>query len=137
MKHSLMLSLAVAIVLCSIPLSQAAAQWPNHPQIAFGLALSETALGRGEAAWAVPYWTVDAAFAAMLMQLAAIEEGLGVLFFGLFDHSAAVMDTFAVPADRQPVGALAIGVPDGEDDPGRSATRPRRPLDAIVHRGHW
>ena len=94
-------------------------------------------LGRDEAAWAVPYWTVDAAFAAMLMQLAAIEEGLGVLFFGLFDHSAAVMDAFAVPGDRQPVGALAIGVPDREDDPGRSATRPRRPLDAIVHRGHW
>lgn len=94
-------------------------------------------LGGDATAWSVPYWTVDAAFAAMLMQIAALDEGLGVLFFGLFDHAGAVMEAFGVPPTRQPVGTLAIGVPDELDEPGRSATRPRRALDAIVHRGRW
>jgi nitroreductase len=94
-------------------------------------------LGGEATAWSVPYWTVDAAFAAMLMQIAALDEGLGVLFFGLFDHAGAVMEAFGVPPTRQPVGTLAIGVPDELDEPGRSASRPRRALDAIVHRGRW
>ena len=94
-------------------------------------------LGEGIEAWSVPYWTVDAAFASMLMQLAAIDEGLGVLFFGLFDHAEAVMAALGVPEDRQPIGVLAVGWPEGGAEPGRSATRPRRDLDAIVHRGHW
>lgn len=96
-----------------------------------------TGLGAGPEAWPVPYWTVDAAFAAMLLQLAAIDEGLGVLFFGLFDHGPAVMRAFGVPEGRQPVGALAIGRPDDDDEPGRSAARPRRDLEAVVHRGRW
>jgi nitroreductase len=96
-----------------------------------------TGLGAGPAAWSVPYWTVDASFAAMLIQLAALDEGLGVLFFGLFDHAPALMAALGVPEGRQPIGALAIGVPDGADAPGRSARRPRRDLDAIVHRGRW
>jgi nitroreductase len=97
-----------------------------------------TGLGAGMEAWAVPYWTVDAAFAAMALQLAAIEAGLGVLFFGLFDHAPAVAAAFGVPPDRQAIGALAMGWPDRErDEAGRSAGRPRRPLDEVAHRGTW
>jgi nitroreductase len=96
-----------------------------------------TGLGDGAGRWPVPYWTVDAAFAAMLMQLAALDEGLGVLFFGLFGHARAVMEAFGVPDGREPIGVLAIGVPDGSDDRGRSTDRPRRPLEGIVHRGDW
>ena len=98
---------------------------------------SATSLGAGVGEWPVPYWTVDAAFSAMLMQLAAIDEGLGVLFFGLFDHASAVMKAFGVPEARQPVGTLAIGRPDGADEPGRSAGRARRDLAGLVHRGRW
>lgn len=93
-----------------------------------------TGLGRSAAAWPVPYWTVDTAFAAMLMQLEAIDAGLGVLFFGLFDHAEAVMAEFGVPDGLEPVGVLAVGHPDGEDAPGRSAARP---VDRKVHRGRW
>src|SRR5580765_2838357 len=31
--------------------------------------------------WPVPYWQIDTAFAAMLLLLAAEDEGLGALFF--------------------------------------------------------
>jgi nitroreductase len=95
-------------------------------------------LGDGARHWPVPYWTVDAGFAAMALQLAAIDAGLGVLFFGLFDNAPAVAAAFGVPPDRQAIGAVAMGWPDrGRDEPGRSARRPRRPLDEVVHRGRW
>jgi nitroreductase len=97
-----------------------------------------TGLGAGPQAWSVPYWTVDAAFAAMALQLAAIEAGLGVLFFGLFDHAPAVAEAFGVPPERQAIGAVAMGWPDRKrDEPGRSAGRARRPLDEVVHRSRW
>jgi nitroreductase len=101
-----------------------------------------TGLGEGAEAWTTPYWLVDASFAAMALQYAAIDEGLGVLFFGMFDHAAAVAEALGVPADRLPVGTLALGWPDDSAEAesgstGRSATRPRRPLDEIVHRSRW
>jgi nitroreductase len=87
--------------------------------------------------WPVPYWHIDAAFTAMLVQLAAVDEGLGVLFFGIFDHTAAVRQALGIPDDRQPIGTIAIGHPAGDGRPGRSAGRARRTLDAVVHRGAW
>jgi nitroreductase len=57
--------------------------------------------------WPVPYWEVDASFAAMLLLLAAVDEGLGAWFFG-FDV-AAVRRAFAVPETFAAVGAVAIG----------------------------
>jgi nitroreductase len=100
-----------------------------------------TGLGAGPDAWPVPYWTVDAAFAAMLIQLAALDEGLGVLFFGLFHRAAAVFSAFGVPADFVPVGTLALGYAAAEagtaGQGGRSARRPRRPSPEVVHRGSW
>jgi nitroreductase len=97
----------------------------------------KSGLGSGADAWPVPYWTVDGAFAAMLMQLAALDEGLGVLFFGLFGHASAVMAEFGVPPGLQPIGSLAIGHPDDGDEPGRSASRARRSSERIIHRGGW
>jgi nitroreductase len=98
-----------------------------------------TGLGLGADRWPVPYWTVDAAFAAMLIQLAAIDAGLGVLFFGPFEHEAAVVRELGVPAGHEPIGTIAIGWPDTERDAraGTSANRPRRDVDDIVHWGHW
>lgn len=96
-----------------------------------------TGLGRGVEAWPVPYWIVDTAMAAMLALLATVDEGLGALFFGLFEHEAAVKDAFGIPADRRPIGTVAIGYPDPADRPSRSAARPRRDLTDAVHRGRW
>jgi nitroreductase len=96
-----------------------------------------TGLGRGVDAWPVPYWIVDTAMAAMLTLLATVDEDLGALFFGLFEHERAVKEAFGIPDDRRPIGAIAIGYPDPADRPSRSASRPRRdPTDAI-HRGRW
>ena len=92
-------------------------------------------LGSDAAAWPVPYWHVDAGMAAMLIQLAAIDEGYGTLFFGVFDRAAELRAAFGVPGDRIPVGTIAVGQPEPDDTPGRSAGRPRR-SDAI-HRGVW
>ena len=85
---------------------------------------------------------ITASFAAMTMQYAAIDAGLGVLFFGMFDHAAAVAAAFGVPESMVPIGTLTIGWPAEAigDEPagrGRSATRPRRPLSEVVHRGGW
>ena len=98
---------------------------------------ARTGLGAGADEWAVPYWTVDTAFAAMRMLDACVAEGLGACFFGLFAHEGAVKAALRIPDEWQPLGAIAIGHGDGGDEPGRSAGRPRPALDTVVHRGGW
>lgn len=88
--------------------------------------------------WAVPYWYVDTAFAAMLIQLAAIDENLGVLFFGIFENTDALAVALGIPEGHLPIGTIALGYPsDADDRPSRSSQRPRRTLDDVVHRGRW
>jgi nitroreductase len=87
--------------------------------------------------WNVPYWLVDTAFATMLLLLAAADEGLGALLFALHGDVRATMAAFGVPADREPLGAIALGWPDPDDRPSSSAARPRRPISAQIHRGRW
>lgn len=94
---------------------------------------------RAEERWPVPYWHVDTAFAAMLILLTAVDEGLGALFFGLSSDRNAIgrfCRAFGVPEGHEPIGAIAIGHP-GRDRVASSARRGRRPMDEIVHRGHW
>ena len=88
------------------------------------------------AAWPVPYWWIDGGAAVENLLLGAVDEGLGALFFGLFSHERAVLDAFGVPEGRRALGTIALGHP-AADEPGRSATRPRRPLAEVVHRDHW
>jgi nitroreductase len=38
---------------------------------------------RDEARWPVPYWYIDTGFTALLILLAAVDEGLGAVFFGI------------------------------------------------------
>jgi nitroreductase len=94
-----------------------------------------TGLGDGVDAWPTPYWTVDAAMATMTLLLAAEDAGLGALFFGVFQGEAELRTELSIPAAHEIVGALAIGFrAETGDAPGRSALRPRRPADRIVHR---
>lgn len=95
-----------------------------------------TGLGEGTDAWSVPYWFVDAGAATMTLLLAAEAEGLGALFFGLFDHESAIREEFAIPADRRAVGTIALGH-SAPDRRSASVGRPRSPLGAIVHRNTW
>jgi nitroreductase len=98
---------------------------------------ARTGLAEGADAWSVPYWYVDTAFAAMVTLLAAVDEGLGALFFGQFEHEAAVKAALGIPADRRPVGTIALGYAAEDQRPSRSSQRPRRPLADIVHRARW
>jgi nitroreductase len=97
-----------------------------------------TGLGAGPDAWSVPYWWVDGGAAVEHVLLGAVERGLGACFFGLFDHERAVLEALGVPEGWRAVGTIAVGVPDSQaDEPGRSSTRPRRPLDEVLHRTRW
>jgi nitroreductase len=94
---------------------------------------------RDDSRWPVPYWFIDAAFASMLILLTAVDEGLGALFFGLYPPTMPrFRAAFGIPQAWEPIGAIAIGH-SAAVDPVRSSanTRARKPLDEIVHRGHW
>jgi nitroreductase len=91
-----------------------------------------------EAGWPVPYWDMVAAMAVMVMLLTAVDEGVGAWWFGVFHGAEALLRDLGVPPGRRLVGAVALGYPAADDRPGGSATtRPRRPLDKVVHRGRW
>jgi nitroreductase len=94
-----------------------------------------TGLGSVDA-WPVPYWWVDGGAAVENILLAAVDEDLGALLFGLFGHERAVLDALGVPAGHRALGAVALGHP-APDEPGRSSSRPRRTVADAVHRGHW
>ena len=97
---------------------------------------SSTGLGRSADEWPVPYWTVDTSFAAMLMLLAAVDEGVGALFFGVRGDRAGLMAALGVPDGYEPIGTIALGRP-RSGGPTGSAWRGRRSLDDVVHRGGW
>jgi nitroreductase len=61
--------------------------------------------------WPVPYWTVDASFAAMLVLLAADDAGLGALFFRLHAPAQSVLTGLGLPEARVVIGAIALGHP--------------------------
>ena len=93
---------------------------------------------RDEAQWPVPYWHLDTAMASLLMLLTAVDEGLGACFFGVEPRRVdAVREAFGVPAAYTPIGAITLG--HRTDDPGvpGSASRGRKPLEEVVHRGRW
>lgn len=98
---------------------------------------ASTGLGRDEDAWPVPYWTVDTAMVVMSLLHGVVDAGLGALFFGIFRDEARLLESLGVPDGHRPVGAIAIGHPDGADGVGRSSGRRRRGFDEVVHRGAW
>ncbi len=77
------------------------------------------------------YSLIDATFAAMLILLQVVDEGLGACFVGAFDDDA-VQRTLGIPSHVVPVGLIPIGYP---------AERPprykRRPSREVVHLERW
>jgi nitroreductase len=98
-----------------------------------------TGLGAGAGAWPAPYWTIDASMAVMTILLAAEDAGLGALFFGVFKGERELRRHLGVPPALDLLGAIALGYPSGtaEAGRGRSAGRPTRTAEQIVHRSHW
>ena len=91
--------------------------------------------GRGDLD--VPWWYVDGAFAALLLQLAAVDAGLGAVFFR--SHRVPELRrAFRIPETHSPVGTVAVGHPAADDRPSSSvAGRRRRTREEVVHRGNW
>ena len=95
---------------------------------------------RDESHWPVPYWYVDTGFAALLILLAAVDEGLGAVFFGIQPELIPEFRRrFGVPEQWMPIGAITVGHPDPAGDTGPSSARSiaRKGLDELVHRGRW
>lgn len=81
----------------------------------------------------VPWWYVDPGMAALLILLTAVDEGLAGCFFGVPGARwGRLLDTFGVPADRVPVGVVALGHPDPQER-SRPLAGGRRPLTEVVH----
>jgi nitroreductase len=90
-----------------------------------------------EASWAAPYWDIDVGMATLLMLLTAVDAGLGALFFGVYRNVPELLAELGVPPTYRPIGAVAIGYPDGQDRPSPSLARGWRPEAQVIHRGRW
>ncbi len=91
-----------------------------------------------EEGWPLPYWELDAAMAVMIMLLAAVDEGLGAWFFGIFHGERALLEWLGAPEGCRPIGAVGLGyAAAGERARGSGVARPRRPLEEVVHRNAW
>lgn len=92
---------------------------------------------KDEARWPVPYWYVDAGCVALLLLLAAVDEGLGALLFGIVpDDIPRFKEEFAIPASHDVVGVVAVGHEDPAA-PRRDLRSRRRPTEELVHHGNW
>ncbi|MDQ4070208.1 MAG: nitroreductase family protein [Actinomycetota bacterium] len=91
---------------------------------------------KGVVDFEVPWWYVDGAFTALLLQLAAVDAGLGALFFQSH-RVAALRRALGIPATHSPVGTVAIGHPAPDRPSSSVVTRRRRTPADVVHRGHW
>jgi FMN reductase [NAD(P)H] len=89
-----------------------------------------------EIEWPVPYWHADAGAAAMLVLLAAIDEGLGAGVFGVPAESMQdVRALLDLPDDIAIVEVITLGYAAEDtvsDRLSSRGTRPRRPLDELV-----
>jgi nitroreductase len=127
--------LATAAPLVIVPLANQSAYTERYSQpdkIQFGL--------DDPANWPVPFWTTDAAMAAMLILLVAIDCGLGALYAGIAHGEREVLAHFGVPDRFRSAGVVFIGHPaDVDPKAPRSSVvrRRRRPLDELVHRNGW
>ena len=94
-----------------------------------------------EIGWPAPYWYVDAGAAFLLLQLAALDEGLASGVFGVLPEQVpAVKELLGVPADVHFVCVLTIGrpAPDPRESEQVSRLSQRRlPLDELVRWERW
>jgi nitroreductase len=91
-----------------------------------------------EEGWPVPYWDLDAAMSVMLILLAAVDEGLGGWYFGIFHGEEELMRHLGVPEGLRPIGAVALGYPsERERRTGSGLWRDRKSLEEALHYGRW
>jgi FMN reductase [NAD(P)H] len=94
-----------------------------------------------EIGWPAPYWYVDAGALFMLVQLAALDEGLATGVFGVLPEQVPdVKALLGVPDDVHFVCVLTIGRPapdPRESDRVSRVSRARLPLEELVRWERW
>jgi nitroreductase len=91
---------------------------------------------RDEARWPVPFWHIDTGMATLLILLTAVDEGLGALYFGIVPEAVEPFKAaFGIPADHEPIGAVAIGYEEGDER--RDLRARRRPFGDVIHHQSW
>ena len=94
-----------------------------------------------EIEWPIPYWHFDAGAAAMLILLAAIDEGYAAGLFGVFaEATRSFKELLHIPQDVAVACCITIGIP--ADDWQWSAissrlTQARKSVDDLVHWESW
>jgi hypothetical protein len=73
----------------------------------------------------------------MTLLLAAHDVGLGALFFAVFNGEHQLRNRLGVPEHMQLLGAVAIGNAVRSSEKGRSAARPRVPIETALHQSRW
>jgi nitroreductase len=98
---------------------------------------SHTGLGTSLEMWPAPYWTIDASFSTMTLLHALHDQGVSSLFFA-HARETELRAAFGIPDSVQILGVIAAGYPeDAPQRPGRSAQRPRRTSNEIIHHLKW
>ena len=85
--------------------------------------------------WPIPYWYMDVGATALLVHLAAINEGLAAGFLGLADYTE-LKSYLNIPPDQQPVGVITVGHPLPDRRSG-SLKRGWVPRDDFAHWEKW
>jgi FMN reductase [NAD(P)H] len=102
---------------------------------------SDKLIDGAEIEWPIPYWHFDAGAAAMLILLAAIDEGYAAGLFGVFVEAIKPFkELLHIPDDVAVACCITIGKP--ADDSNWSAsssrlTQARKSVDDLVHWEHW
>lgn len=89
----------------------------------------------GEIEFDLPWWLIDAAFASLLIMLAATDQGLGTCFVGAFDREQ-VREALGIPREYEPLALMPLGYPE-KDKLSPSLKRGRKPLPEVVHYERW
>jgi FMN reductase [NAD(P)H] len=94
-----------------------------------------------EIEWPIPYWHFDAGAAAMLILLAAIDEGHAAGLFGVFlDATAPFKELLGIPDDVAVACCVTIGKPADDsrwDGLTSRLTQARKSVDDLVHWERW
>jgi len=97
--------------------------------------------GGVEVEWPIPFWYFDAGAAAMLILLAAIDEGYAAGLFGVFvEGLPAFREELALPDDVEIACCITVGLGADDDEASKRSSRltqRRRAAEEIVHWQRW
>jgi FMN reductase [NAD(P)H] len=91
-----------------------------------------------EIEWPVPYWQADAGAAALLILLAAVDEGLAAGVFGIpADRMERVRALLRLPPDVAIVEVITLGYAAEDTASDRLSSRGTRPRKALAELVRW